>query len=63
MTTNYEKIKAMSIDEMAQMFDELNISCLSGVDCPAGEFCERLSKTEYINNCIKPFKQWLESED
>ena len=61
--TNYDRIRNMSIDEMAQMFDELNINCLSSTDCLAGECCERLSKTECINNCIKPFKQWLESEE
>lgn len=59
---NFQKIKAMNIDEMARLFDELNINCLSSTDCPAGEVCERLSKKECINNCVKPFKQWLETE-
>lgn len=62
MPTNYEKIKAVNIDEMARLFDQLNINCLSSTDCPAGEVCERLSKKECINNCVKPFKQWLEQE-
>lgn len=62
MTTNYEKIRAMNIDEMAEMFDRLNIECMTSCDCPAGEVCEQLSKTMCINSCVLPFKQWLESE-
>lgn len=59
---NIEKIKAMDINKMAEWLDELNINCLSSTDCPAGVVCERLSKKECINNCVKPFKQWLEQE-
>ena len=60
--TNYEKIKAMSIDEMAELFDKLNVDCITNFNCPAGEICEKLSRAENINSCVKPFKQWLESE-
>ena len=51
--TNYEKIKAMSIDEMAEYFltksfDPCDITNFPVVDCDAG--------------CDKCIRKWLESE-
>lgn len=59
--TNYERIKAMSVDEMADFFVNKGISCIelfrrdtnnALLPCPVEEGC-----TSY--EC---FKQWLESE-
>ena len=56
---NIDKIKAMNIDEMAKFFDELNINC-TDLNCPAQYFCDLL---EDVENCVKPFKMWLEKEE
>lgn len=50
--TNYDKIKHMSIDEVADM-----IRCFVMCDtCPASNFCD----TDV--DCGETFKKWLESE-
>ena len=52
--TNYEKIKAMSIDEMADYLNEI-FDCSN---CPNDMFlCESKG-----NVCTKYIKQWLEQE-
>lgn len=59
MTTNYEKIKAMSIDEMAKFLPII------------GEYCEvcifrrsPLCTEETANmDCTRTTKKWLESEE
>lgn len=43
---NYEKIKNMSIDEMAEVFN--------------GKFCEECGCAEYFDDNY--YKNWLESE-
>lgn len=52
---NYERIKAMSIEEMADFFS-LHFSC---------EYC--VGGSDYCNysisKCEKSLKQWLESEE
>ena len=48
---NYQKIKAMSIDEMA----ELLIS-----EC---QLCPRANWNDCIKSCLNDKKQWLESEE
>lgn len=54
--TNYEKIKQMSIDEMAR-------SRMFFFDCPYGTPCVGCSKgKEFNNNCTDCTKHWLESE-
>lgn len=56
--TNFEKIKNMSIDEMAEKLDEL-----SGCDsCPIREFCDKNKKTYYVN-CKSVWRKWLKSEE
>lgn len=54
MQTNYEKIKAMSIDEMAELFSKN---------------CHNMCVFKHYEDCLDPFhdckygiKQWLESE-
>lgn len=57
--TNYEKIKQMSIDEMAR-------SCMDFFDCPYGiprYFDVDCPKENQFNgSCIDCTKHWLESE-
>lgn len=53
--TNFEKIKSMSVDELAKKLDEL-CSCSH---CPFIEFCdENVEGT----TCTGVLKKWLESE-
>lgn len=52
--TNYERIKSMSIDEMADYFNEI-FDC---TNCPNDMYlCE---SNGYV--CTKYIKRWLESE-
>lgn len=54
--TNFEKIKQMSIDEMAR-------SRMFFFDCPYATPCVGCSKgKEFNNNCTDCTKHWLESE-
>lgn len=54
--TNFEKIKSMSIDEMAR-------SCMSFFDCPYGTPYVGCPMEERFNgSCIDCTKHWLESE-
>lgn len=54
--TNFEKIKQMSIDEMAR-------SRMFFFDCPYGTPCVGCSKgKEFNNNCTDCTRHWLESE-
>ncbi len=54
--TNFEKIKQMSIDEMAR-------SRMFFFNCPYGTPCVGCSKgKEFNNNCTDCTKHWLESE-
>lgn len=51
--TNYEKIKQMSVEEMAE--------CLGTKT--ACDFCVTLDEDDCVNNkCIDNIKDWLESE-
>ena len=56
MTTNYERIKNMTVDEMAEFLTD-SIVC---EECPAYDFCDTEDAT--YENCPKFFKKWLESE-
>lgn len=54
--TNFEKIKQMSIDEMAR-------SCMNFFDCPYGTPYVGCPMEERFNDsCIDCTKHWLESE-
>lgn len=52
--TNYEKIKAMSVEEMAEQINEITTDCDS---CPAMEYCVVDHKT-----CEETIQEWLEQE-
>lgn len=60
--TNYEKIKQMSIDEMAR-------SCMDFFSCPYNipgdppySYCDCEIGEKFNHNCINCTKHWLESE-
>ena len=54
--TNYDRIKNMSIDEMAEWLDKTT-SCTY---CCARQICDN---GNYVGAmCYKAFKKWLESE-
>lgn len=52
--TNYEKIKAMSVEEMVEGIRKTAKGC---GNCPAREYCVLDFKT-----CEKTVQEWLESE-
>ena len=70
MTTNYEKIKAMSIDEMLDLF-ERHCSCgfcIMSDKKPyeikiCSEQCRKFGNSIKIMPCRAGIKQWLESEE
>lgn len=54
--TNFERIKSMSIDEMAR-------SCIDFFSCPYGTpYVGCPMKKRFNNSCIDCTKHWLESE-
>lgn len=53
--TNFEKLKNMEIDELADNLDEV-FACEY---CPITEFC---NKNEKIKKCKSIWKKWLKSE-
>ena len=58
MTTNYEKIKFMSLDEMAELFFDMTFNdfcCNKGCTSP-------LNCNGNMNECTEGIKQWLQEE-
>lgn len=53
--TNYDRIRNMSIDEMAEYITNITISC---ENCPVYEKCSITAEV----NCSDMMKKWLESE-
>ncbi len=55
MTTNYERIKNMTVEEMAELFKKpaARYACKFCVGCPSEE-------NEFL--CITYIKQWLQAE-
>lgn len=56
MTTNYERIKNMTVEEMAEFFSKFSICD----HCPVCPLCDEKMVTG--DECHKMFEQWLESE-
>ena len=59
--TNYERIKAMSVEEMAVCFSKFS-QC---DNCLAGDFCDKINNRDdesVMMSCSQRFKQWLEQE-
>lgn len=55
--TNFEKIRNMSIDELAEKLDE-SFACDR---CPIEEFCDKKTFTRCMS-CTDVWKDWLKSE-
>lgn len=55
--TNFEKIKNMSIEEIAHKLNSLISSCEC---CPIQKFCDKNMKP-YVD-CISMLEKWLKSE-
>ena len=50
---NFEKIKQMSVDEMAKFFESKNFSC---------KICKEVMKERCSELCVINIKQWLLTE-
>lgn len=57
--TNFERIKAMTIEEMAEFFDNI-VNCRCDTICENFNKCTRNNATEPI--CKNHYIKWLESE-
>lgn len=55
--TNFEKIKNMSIDELAEKLNE-SFACDR---CPIEEFCDENNSDPY-SSCTTIWEKWLKSE-
>ena len=64
MTTNYERIKNMNLDEMAQMLRYMSTCFDSCGVCPIRESCPNYLSDTYIRvaHCREVWKQWLKRE-
>ena len=60
--TNYEKIKTMSVEEMAEYLSCLKLGC--DTICVAAELWGIKNHTEEscCSSCVQAIKAWLESE-
>ena len=58
-TTNYDRIRSMSIDEMAEALEK-TVHCKFQIACKI--CCNDNCKVENKRECISKIKQWLESE-
>ena len=58
--TNFEKIKNMSVEELADMMAIAMVDC---VWCPICEFCALHNETSYeFDSCSGTWEQWFKSE-
>lgn len=55
--TNFEKLKNMSVDQLAEKLNE-SLVCYC---CPIKEFCNECDSTPELD-CIDICKEWLKSE-
>lgn len=60
MKTNYEKIKNMTVDEMAKQLGELYCAECGWQDNPNG--CDQIDCWCHKSNGYSDYKQWLLSE-
>lgn len=56
--TNFEKIKNMSVEELA---DTMNVIITNCYKCPIWKFCEKNNYRD-CRTCRATCKKWLESE-
>ena len=63
--TNYEKIKGMSVEEMAEYMSDRTPECEEAI-CAAKDVWETNGHTELCHysrdTCVQAVKEWLESE-
>lgn len=60
--TNCDRIKSMSVDEMAVCFSKF----LQCDNCLARDFCDKINSCDDVSvmmSCSQRFKKWLESEE
>lgn len=59
--TNFEKIKNMSVEELAHTIANAMVDC---VWCPISEFCalHNNDTTQEFESCSESWEQWLKSE-
>ena len=58
--TNFEKIKNMSVEELARLMDSVSSDCQ---ECPIREFCDNIRFTiKSTSFCKTVWKRWLKSE-
>lgn len=58
--TNFEKIKNMSVEELADTIGNAILDCTF---CPICNFCDRFIGGDVLSvNCIKVWIEWLKSE-
>lgn len=59
--TNFEKIKNMSVEELADTMDKTLIDCEV---CPICEFCALHNNDTFyeFDSCSESWEQWLKSE-
>lgn len=54
--TNFEKLKNMNMDELAEKLNE-SFAC---DHCPIGDFCDKINSTH--TSCMSVWEEWLKSE-
>ena len=54
--TNFERIKNMTIEEMAQTINDKTYGCMFCFGCPCN------CGDNYPENCVDKIKEWLESD-
>lgn len=59
---NFEKIKAMTLDEMAEMLIFLLPGYCSDCILDSKDICTRENFLQAINPCASAIKQWLQAE-
>lgn len=61
--TNYDRIKAMSVEEMEKLLSSANDEDLMAVICNSS-YCDEFSEENYkcSGQCNKAIMKWLESE-
>ena len=59
--TNFDKIKNMSVEELADTIANAMVDC---VWCPISEFCalHNNDTTQEFDSCSESWEQWLKSE-
>lgn len=57
--TNFEKIKNMSVDEMAKLLDKVAVCCFQTANC---EYCPIYCSRDEVYCSSSTISKWLKSE-